>query len=132
MTYTVDLTTVLKWLFDIVLSRLHRSSGTISWLELKEAFEAYERSGSRRQIHDRIREIFQQGQQIPDLDNFQRIFLELVEDEGTRWVQQGRKGRSQSAKAPAAQSSALQTPAPPPTPSRFSCPRRMRIPCLCP
>jgi hypothetical protein len=80
MTYTIDLTTVLKSLFFDVLTRMPRSSAGISWPELKEAFEAYERSGSRKQIHHRISQIFQQDQQISDTDSFRRIFRELAED----------------------------------------------------
>ena len=76
MTYAVDLTAVLRSSFDFTL--MDELSGRIRWLKLKEAFEAYEHSGSREQIHSRICAIFQQDKQIPDTDGFQRIFRELV------------------------------------------------------
>jgi len=77
MTYTADLTTVLKLLFDL-LTRMPRSSTGISWSELEEAFKAYERSGSRRRTHHLISLIFQLNQQI-SADSFRCIFRELVE-----------------------------------------------------
>jgi hypothetical protein len=80
MTYTIDLTTVLKSLF-VVLTRMHRSPARISWSELEEAFQAYERSGSRQRIHRRISQISQQDQQVSDTDIFRRIFHELPEVE---------------------------------------------------
>jgi hypothetical protein len=80
MTYIVDLTTVLKLLFDITLIRVPQSSGRTTWSELKGAFEQYEGAGSRQRIHHRICAIFQQDQQILDPDSFHRIFHELVKD----------------------------------------------------
>ena len=82
MAYTIDITTVLKSLFDVKLARMPQipeSSAGITWSELEEAFKAYEDSGSRRRIHLRISLIFQQDQQISDTDSFRRIFRELVE-----------------------------------------------------
>ena len=80
MTYIVDLTTVLKLLFDITLIRVPQSSGRTTWSELKGAFEEYEGAGARQRIHHRICAIFQQDQQILDPDSFHRIFFELVKD----------------------------------------------------
>ena len=52
----------------------------ITWLEPKEAFEAYEHLGSRQRIHHRISLIVQQDQQIFDTDSSRRMFRELVKD----------------------------------------------------
>ena len=52
--YAVDLTTVLKSLFDIALTRMPQPSARTTWSELKEAFEAYDRAGSHQQIHHQI------------------------------------------------------------------------------
>jgi hypothetical protein len=82
MIYTADLTTVLKSLFEITVIRMPHSSERATWLKLKEAFEAYEGSGSRQQIHHRICAIFQHQQQTLDLDSFHRMFYELVKDAG--------------------------------------------------
>lgn len=82
MIYTADLTTVLKSLFEITVIRMPHSPERTTWLGLKEAFEAYEGSGSRQQIHHRICAIFRQQQQILDLDSFHRMFYELVKDVG--------------------------------------------------
>jgi hypothetical protein len=82
MTYSVDLTAVLRSSFDFTL--MANLSGRIRWLELKEAFDTYEHSGSRKQIHSRIGEIFHQDQQFLDTDGFQRIFRELVTGEPRR------------------------------------------------
>jgi len=80
MTYIIDLTTVLKSLFEVLTpARIPRSSAGITWSELKEAFEAYENLGSRQRIHRRVFQIFQQDQQISK-DSFGLIFRELAED----------------------------------------------------
>jgi len=50
--YTVDLIRVLRELFDITLRP--GSNLATTWPDLKEAFETYERSPSRRQIHRSI------------------------------------------------------------------------------
>jgi len=142
MTYTVDLTTVLKSLFDISLNRMPQSPARTTWLELKEAFEAYNRAGSHKQIHGRIRVIFQQDQQNLDSDRFQRVFRELVKDEGPKWGRRRTKGLSaQDASVHTSQPSAPSTSTaqpsalPPSTPLPSAPrPRRrgIRIPCLCP
>ena len=51
--YIVDLNKVLTELFDITIRV--ESGLTISLVDLHEAFEAYEKSDSRRSIHDSIR-----------------------------------------------------------------------------
>jgi len=50
--YTVDLIRVLRELFDITLRP--NAEFTTNWSDLKEAFETYERSPSRRHIHKSI------------------------------------------------------------------------------
>jgi len=50
--YTVDLIRVLRELFDITLRP--DAELTTTWPDLKEAFETYERSPSRRHIHKSI------------------------------------------------------------------------------
>ena len=144
MAYAVDLTTVLKSLFDIALTRMPQPSARTTWSELKEAFEAYDRAGSHQLIHHRIRTIFEQDQQNLDTDNFQRIFCELVKDEGPAWARKKTKDRSvQAGRVPTSQLSAPSAPptsiqAPPTLPQITSSPpaprprRGIRIPCLCP
>jgi hypothetical protein len=121
MTYIIDLTTVLKSLSD-VLTRMSRSSAGISWLELKEAFDAYEHSGDRQRIHHRISLIFQQDQQISNADSFRRVFRELAEDA--------------KVPAPVATSASMAAPTSAPgatleSASGQSRRRRVRFPCLC-
>jgi hypothetical protein len=82
MTYTVDLTAVLRSLFNIIVIHMPESSERTTWLKLKEAFEVYEGLGSRKQIHRRICAIFQHDQQVLDSDSFHHMFCELVKDEG--------------------------------------------------
>jgi hypothetical protein len=48
----MDLIHVLRELFDITLRPELVLS--ITWMEIREAFEAYERSGSRQRIHRNI------------------------------------------------------------------------------
>ena len=50
--HTVDLICVLRKLFDITLRP--ELLLTTTWTELREAFEAYERSYSRQRIHESI------------------------------------------------------------------------------
>jgi hypothetical protein len=111
MTYIVDLTRLLKLLFDITLNRMAQSSGTTTWSELKGAFEEYEGAGSRQRIHRRICEIFQQDQHIPDPDSFHRVFYELVNDE-----------RQVGTSAPAPNLYARQDVSVPPSLAFFCCP----------
>jgi len=83
MTYAVDLTTLLKSLFEVRLKS--DTERTISWLELKEAYEAYEHSGYRQHIHRRICATFQQDRQTLEKDKekerFHGLFVELVKGE---------------------------------------------------
>jgi hypothetical protein len=149
MTYTVNLTAVLKSLFDIVI-QMPQSSERTTWLKLKEAFEAYEGSGSRQQIHRRIYAIFQHDQQILDSDSFHHTFYELVKDEqqvtGVPGPTPGPASASASAPVPAPMSSPVPTPGsvpepapkpvpePEPEPARGPAtrpPRRRRIRCPC-
>ena len=78
MAYTVDLISVLKELFDITLNP--KSAGTTKWEELKEAFEAYERSKGRQNAHDACRLAFQRSNQLLDRDGFQKKIRELLDD----------------------------------------------------
>ncbi|KAH9165399.1 hypothetical protein EDB89DRAFT_2233439 [Lactarius sanguifluus] len=55
MTYTVDLVSVLRKLFDATL--------TATWDGVQEAYGAYEKSGSRQNLHDRILSNIPQGGQ---------------------------------------------------------------------
>lgn len=87
MTYAVDLTTLLKSLFEVRLKS--DTEKTISWSELKEA---YDHSGSRQQIHGRIGETFQQGQPTLDKERFYELFVELVKGEHLHRAGDGMKG----------------------------------------
>ncbi|KAJ7239924.1 hypothetical protein C8J57DRAFT_1372316 [Mycena rebaudengoi] len=51
--YTVDLILVLHQLFDITLQL--KLMGTVSWQELRDAFEAYYNSTSQHDIHKQVR-----------------------------------------------------------------------------
>ncbi|KAJ7337623.1 hypothetical protein DFH08DRAFT_1014892 [Mycena albidolilacea] len=51
--YTVDLILVLDRLFDFVMRP--KVMGSVSWTELRNAFEAYHDSKSQRSVHDKIR-----------------------------------------------------------------------------
>jgi hypothetical protein len=76
MAYTVDLIKVLESLFDFVMAPT--LSGRTTWLVLKEAFEAYERSDSRQRTHRQICANFQQDRQIHNLNSFDRVIHELL------------------------------------------------------
>jgi hypothetical protein len=83
MAYTVDLTTVLKSLFESMITPAQppQSSG-ITWSELKEAFDVYKDKGSLERIHHRFYDIFQHDQQIlGSEDSFRGMFNELLKDE---------------------------------------------------
>jgi len=149
-TYTVDLTAVLKSLFNIIVIQIPQSSERTTWLKLKEAFEAYEGSGSRQQIHRRICAIFQHDQQILDSDSFHHMFYELVKDERqVTGVAAPTPGPAPGpAPVPAPMSSPVHTPVSIPTPAPTPVPepepepehargpatrpprRRIRCPCL--
>jgi hypothetical protein len=63
MTYIVDLTLILRNLFDFTLSMTHK--GKASWETLKDAINEYQGSSSDsplRVVHDRIRsEVAERG-----------------------------------------------------------------------
>jgi hypothetical protein len=81
MTYAVDLTTLLKSLFD---DRPRDELG-LTWSHLKRAYDTYEGSGPRRKIHRQICATFQQDQQILDKDRFEGMYVELLKGEGSHW-----------------------------------------------
>jgi hypothetical protein len=76
MAYTVDLILVLKSLFDFTLKP--GLEGTPTWEVLQDAFEAYERSDSRRHIHDSVSSNFQRSERILDQDSISKKVAELV------------------------------------------------------
>jgi hypothetical protein len=84
MAYAVDLTTVLKSLFEITITpaQVPHPSGRTTWPEVKKAFDDYDRKGSLQRIHHRFCDIFQHDQQIlGSEDSFRRMFHELLKDE---------------------------------------------------
>jgi hypothetical protein len=50
--YAVDLTLVLRELFDLAL--LPDKTGSVTWDDLREAFEAYDRTPSRAGVHGEV------------------------------------------------------------------------------
>jgi hypothetical protein len=74
--YTVDLISVLRELFDLTLQPDKALATT--WQELKEAFEAYERSPSRQRIHNSICSKSAQGEQIVTADDIREKVRDLV------------------------------------------------------
>ena len=76
--YTVDLIRVLRELFDITL-RPELAFAT-TWNELKEAFEAYERSNSRQRIHKIICSKAMQDDQSLTPDSIGSKVRELLRD----------------------------------------------------
>ncbi|KAJ7720557.1 hypothetical protein B0H14DRAFT_3008851 [Mycena olivaceomarginata] len=55
--YTVDLILVLDRLFDFVMRP--KVMGSVSWAELRNAFEAYHNSQSQHSVHNKIRTLIQ-------------------------------------------------------------------------
>ncbi len=76
MAYTVDLIRVLQSLFDFAIAP--KLLGRTTWPVLQEAFEAYERSDSRQQIHRQICANFQQDRQIHNLNGFDRGWVSVL------------------------------------------------------
>lgn len=74
--YIVDLISVLSELFDLTLQPDKALATT--WKELKEAFEAYERSQSRPRIHNSLRSESAQGERIITADGINREVRDLV------------------------------------------------------
>jgi hypothetical protein len=79
MTYTVDLTAVLRSLFNVIVIQTPKSSEKPTLLQLKEeAIRAYESSGSRQKIRH-CPEV-QKDPQIPDADSFRKMFDEVKDE----------------------------------------------------
>ncbi|KAF7344043.1 hypothetical protein MVEN_01693800 [Mycena venus] len=75
--YTVDLILVLEQLFDITLQ--FKLMGTVSWKELRDAFEAYYNSTSQHDIHKQVRSLVERRQQLSsDLVGVRKNVEELV------------------------------------------------------
>ena len=74
--YTVDLISVLRELFDLTLQPNKALATT--WQEVKEAFEAYERSLSRQKNHNSICSKSARGQQIITADGISEMVRDLV------------------------------------------------------
>jgi len=76
--YTVDLVNVLRELFDFTLKP--SLTLTATWEELREAFEAYERSSSRQRVHNVIRsKASPEGECILTADGLTERISALVE-----------------------------------------------------
>lgn len=78
MAYTIDLISVLKSLFDFTLKP--DLAGTTNWEVLKEAFEDYERSSKRKEIHDICRSLFEKNDQILSRDVFRQTVKRLLDE----------------------------------------------------
>jgi len=76
--YTVDLISIMRELFDLTLQPNKVLATT--WQELKEAFEAYERSPSRQRIHNSICSRSTQGEQIVTADGIREKIRDLVKE----------------------------------------------------
>jgi len=74
--YTVDLTIVLRELFDLTL-QIDKALAT-TWQELKEAVETYQRSSSYQDIHNSICSKSAGGEQIMSADEMRAKVRELV------------------------------------------------------
>ncbi|KAF8432208.1 hypothetical protein L210DRAFT_3558661, partial [Boletus edulis BED1] len=77
MAYIIDLISVLKALFDLMLKP--DLAGTINWEVLKGAFEDYERSNRRKDIHDSCRSLYGTRGQILSRENFRQMFKRLLD-----------------------------------------------------
>ena len=78
MTYTADLATALMLLFGKVTQSSSSETPTTTWPTLKETYQAYKVSDTRRKIYRRIDAEFQQGRQIRDQDSLCRLLLEQL------------------------------------------------------
>lgn len=78
MAYTVDLISVLKSLFDFTLKP--DLAGTTNWEVLKEAFEDYERSNKRKEIHASCRSIYNGNNPTLNRENFRQIIHQLLDE----------------------------------------------------
>ncbi|KAF9531333.1 hypothetical protein CPB83DRAFT_848858 [Crepidotus variabilis] len=79
MAYTVDLILVLKSYFDFML-RKPGLAGKIDWIDLKEAFEAYERTDERQRNHEFYRSTFEENKSL-DRDAFRAKIRELLTED---------------------------------------------------
>jgi hypothetical protein len=87
--YIVDLISVLMSLFDFTLKP--ELTGSTNWEVLKEAFETYDRSDTRPEVHRHCRESFQPGEPILDWDSCITNVKDLVE----RFIIRSNKLKSQ-------------------------------------
>ncbi|KAJ7897540.1 hypothetical protein B0H14DRAFT_3424899 [Mycena olivaceomarginata] len=76
--YTVDLIMVLQELFKITLQP--KSHGSVSWPDLQEAFEAYQRTTSQRTVHSAVSDLVEKrGQLSMDLTVIRESVKEMLE-----------------------------------------------------
>ncbi|KAJ7882039.1 hypothetical protein B0H14DRAFT_1492364 [Mycena olivaceomarginata] len=76
--YTVDLIMVLQELFKIMLQP--KSHGSVSWPDLQEAFEAYQRTTSQRTVHSAVSDLVEKrGQLSMDLTVIRESVKEMLE-----------------------------------------------------
>lgn len=76
MAYTVDLISVLNSLFDFTLKP--DLAGTTNWEVLKEAFEDYERSNKRKEVHTSCRSMYDGKNLSLNRENFRRTINQLL------------------------------------------------------
>ena len=76
MAYTVNLVSVLTSLFDFSLKP--RLAGTTNWEVLMEAFEAYERSDKRKDVHASCRSIYDRKNLTLTQESFRRKINQLL------------------------------------------------------
>ncbi|KAI9464867.1 hypothetical protein HD554DRAFT_2174933 [Boletus coccyginus] len=77
MAYTIDLIAVLKSLFDFTLKP--DLIGTTNWEVLKEAFEDYERSQKRKEIHDACRSLYERNNRVLSREKFRQTIKNLLD-----------------------------------------------------
>jgi len=70
LTYTVDLISVLRNLFSIAL--------TATWIALQEAYVAYERSGTRQNLHGKIVSNIAQGGHALNKDDMSGMVRQML------------------------------------------------------
>ena len=90
MTYTIDLISVLKSLFDFTLKP--DLVGTTNWEVLKEALEDYERLNKRRKMYTSCRPSYASNNWILTWDPFRRTVERLLDESlglETVWVEVG-------------------------------------------
>jgi len=77
MGYTIDLIAVLKSLFDFTLKP--DLVGRTNWDVLKEAFEDYERSQKRKEIHDTCRSLYERNNRVLSREIFRQTIKNLLD-----------------------------------------------------